>query len=188
MFKLTEISRKHPRLLRDMAAHYSQPKGLVGRTICYGVSFDNVYYGAIVAGSATKHLPGREAFLGLGPTNRILNNIINNTFFHIERQNGKYPMRNFLLEIIKEFRAASVYHWQERYGDQVLAFESLVELPRTGDIYLRDGWTEVGQTKGFTCKREGGVGTDRWTGARVWNTIELRPKKVFMRRVITPNS
>ena len=41
---------------------------------------------------------------------------------------------------------------------------------------------EIGVTKGFTCKRVKGTGTDSWSGKRVWNTNpdELRPKKILM--------
>jgi len=46
---------------------------------------------------------------------------------------------------------------------------------------LRDGWEMVGQTKGFTCKRVAGIGTDSWGGKRVWDTENLRPKLVFIK-------
>jgi hypothetical protein len=42
-------------------------------------------------------------------------------------------------------------------------------------------WTCVGMTKGYTCKRIGGQGTDSWTGQRIWDTKNLRPKLVFVR-------
>lgn len=74
--------------------------------------------------------------------------------------------------------------WFEKYGDKVIGFESLVELPRTGELYRRCGWVEVGQTKGFTCKRIAGKGSDSWTGKRIWNTKDLRPKIVFCKKVI----
>lgn len=64
-----------------------------------------------------------------------------------------------------------------------MGFESLVELPRTGECYKRDGWTLVGQTIGYTCKRVAGKGTDNWSGKRVWDTKNLRPKLVFCRKI-----
>jgi hypothetical protein len=67
-----------------------------------------------------------------------------------------------------------------KYGDVPIGFESLVELPRSGEVYKRDGWTEVGVTKGQTCKRIAGKGTDSWTGRRVWDTKNLRPKRIFV--------
>lgn len=163
------VKRTHPLLLQVMAVHYSQPKGFVGRNICYKVE----NYGFIVAGSATRFLPGRNEFLPFS-----LNNIVNNIFFHVQ---GPYPKRNFVPAIIKEWRELVQWDWTVKYGDKVLGFETLVELPRTGECYKRDGWTVVGTTKGFTCKRIAGRGTDSWSGKRVWNTTELRPKLVLCR-------
>lgn len=163
-----------------MAAHYSAPKGFVGRQLIYKVFVDNVCYGITVAGSATRFLPGRTEFFGREVP---LNNLVNNTFFHIERQHGKYPLRNFATRIVEKWRSTVVQHWPECYGSPVEGFETLVELPRTGELYRRDNWTEVGMTKGYTCKRSAGKGTDNWSGKRVWDTDNLRPKKVFVREV-----
>lgn len=57
--RLEVIKRTDPRILANMSIHYSQPKGFVGRNICYAVLYNSIYYGSIVGGSATKHLPGR---------------------------------------------------------------------------------------------------------------------------------
>ncbi len=173
-FYLKPIKRTYPLLLRDMEVHYSQPKGFVGRNICYAVYSGWDYYGAIVGGSTPTHLPGRK-------TKFPLNNIVNNLFFHIEKKNGKYPCRNFAEKVLERWRHTIQEDWEEKYGDRVLLFETLVELPRTGECYKRDEWEEVGLTKGFTCKRIGGIGTDSWSGQRVWDTENLRPKRVFRR-------
>ena len=154
-----------------MAVHYSAPKGFVGRNICYAVMCDLRYFGAIVGGSTPKHLKGRENPIDL-------NNIVNNIFFHIE---GPYPLRNFAQKVLAIYRKRIELDWFVKYGDLVLRHESLVEMPRTGDVYLRDGWKLVGQTHGFTCKRTAGKGTDSWTGKRVWDTENLRPKLIFAR-------
>jgi hypothetical protein len=169
-----------------MAVHYSSPRGFVGRNICYAVIYDGVYYGSIVGGSATLHLAGRNAFFGIGEPKGveravILNRVINNIFYHVEKVDGQYPCRWFTVAVLKAFRQRVVVDWKARYGDDVLGFESLVELPRTGECYKRDGWTLVGQTHGYTCKRVAGKGTDTWTGKRVWDTVNLRPKLVFCR-------
>lgn len=156
-----------------MKVHYSQPKGFVGRNICYSISYDNQYYGHIVAGSATLHLKNRPAL--------PLENIVNNIFFHIEPVENKYPTRNFVPTVLKIWREQVSKDWQDKYGNNVLAFESLVELPRTGECYKRDKWKLIGQTIGYTCKRIGGKGTDSWSGKRIWNTKELRPKLIFFK-------
>ena len=179
--ELTIINKNESHLKDEMSRHYSQPKGFVGRSIIYSINVDGIRYGTIVGGSSTLHLPGREVFFNGTIPN--LNSIINNTFFHVEKVDGKYPVRNFTTEVVKEWRQRICVDWLAKYGDNVIAFETLVELPRSGELYLRDGWVLTGTTKGFTCKRVAGIGTDGWSGKRVWNKTELRPKNVFMRLV-----
>lgn len=179
MLILEITKRTDPRLLNLMERHYSQPKGFVGRNICYAVLYDGVYYGHIVGGSATRFLPGRNENLSFSNLNQIVNNI----FFHIEKVNNKYPIREFGPKILCLYRATVEKDWMDKYGDSVVGHESLVELPRTGEIYRRDGWDEVGMTHGYTCKRISGKGTDSWSGKRVWNTTDLRPKRVFIKKV-----
>lgn len=178
MIELTWVPKSDPLLREMMAIHYSAPKGFVGRQLVYRVSVAGIIYGFIAAGSATKFLPGRTDFFGAVP----LQNLINNTFFHIEKQANAYPCHNFASKVVAAWRELVKDHWPLYYGSRVLGYESLVELPRTGELYRRDGWVEVGTTKGYTCKRIGGVGTDSWSGQRVWSSI-LKPKTVFVRKV-----
>jgi hypothetical protein len=180
---LVLIKRTDPRILANMAVHYSAPKGFVGRNMCYAVICDGNYYGATVGGSATRFLPGRNEFLGTKLEDGSLNNIVANIFYHVEKVNGAYPVRNFTTEVIKLWREKMLKDWQAKYGNEVKGFETLVEPPRSGECYIRDGWTVVGQTKGYTCKREAGKGTDSWSGKRVWDTVNLRPKIVLCRKV-----
>jgi hypothetical protein len=183
VLRLDSIKRTDPRILVDMAVHYSKPGGFVGRNICYAIMFGDVYYGAIVGGSSTLHLVGRDEFFYLTKATKKskLNRIINNIFYHIEKKGGKYPIRNMVPTVLKMFRERVTTDWVAKYNNSVIGFESLIELPRTGEAYKRDGWTEVGITKGQTCKRVAGKGTDSWTGKRVWDTKNLRPKRVFVR-------
>ena len=46
MLNLQMIKRTDPRILENMSIHYSQPKGFVGRNICYAVLYDGIYYGS----------------------------------------------------------------------------------------------------------------------------------------------
>lgn len=186
--RLEPIKRTDPRILADMAVHYSNPKGFVGRNICYAIMHDGVYYGSVVGGSATLHLVGRDEFFNISKEKKkqALRSIVNNIFFHIENKHGRYPIRNMVPKVLGLFRKQITVDWQEKYGDPVKGFESLVELPRTGEAYKRDGWEEVGVTIGFTCKRISGKGkhrTDSWTGQRVWDTKNKRPKRVFVRHI-----
>lgn len=179
MIDLTITKRTDPRLLERMKGHYSKPKGFVGRNICYAVTWEDKYYGHIVAGSATRFLPGRNDFLGISLNK--LNNVINNIFFNVSPINGEYPSRNFTTKVVQEFVIKATMDWQEKYGDCVVGFETLVEKPRTGELYKRAGWAIVGETKGMSCKRVAGKGSDEWSGKRVWNTKEenLKPKIVL---------
>jgi|JI10StandDraft_1071094.scaffolds.fasta_scaffold388066_2 hypothetical protein len=177
MIVLTATKRTDERLLERMENHYSKPKGFVGRNICYAVSVGDDYFGHIVAGSATRFLPGRHDYLGTTPEQ--LNSIVNNIFFNVAPVSEKYPLRNFTAKVVKAFVSQVTRDWMTKYGDPVVGFETLVELPRQGVLYKRAGWVEVGHTKGYTCKRVGGKGTDSWTGKRVWDTENLKPKKVL---------
>lgn len=174
----TVTKRTDNRLLERMKIHYSKPKGFVGRNICLSISYDGKYYGHIVYGSATKHLPGRHEFLGT--TISDLNNIINNIFYNVSCDD-KYPIRNFTTYCLSESMNFVKQLWEMKYGGTVVGFETLVEPPRTGELYKRAGFVEVGKTKGFTCKRVGGTGKETWGGVRVWNKNpdELRPKIVL---------
>ena len=178
---LSVTKRTDTSLLDLMNRHYSKPKGFVGRNICYAITYNDIYYGHIVGGSSTMHLAGRDDFFNLTKDTKLenLKRIVNNIFYHIEKHNNKYPTRNFTTKVLRTFCNTVVNDWEEKYGDEVIGFESLVELPRAGELYLKDKWTLVGQTKGFTCKRTKGKGTDNWSGKRIWDTKNLKPKLVF---------
>jgi len=179
MIELTRIPKSDLRLRVWMADHYSKPRGFVGRQLIYLVSVRGVVYGATVAGSAGLFLPGRNEFF----PGASIHKIVNNTFFHISKKGGSYPVRNFATAIVAKFRSVVALDWPLNYGDDVEGWETLVEPPRTGELYLRDGWQHVGTTKGFTCRRVAGPGTDDYSGARVWDTKNLHPKLVFARKL-----
>ena len=101
MLRLEITKRTDIRLLERMSVHYSKPKGFVGRNICYAIYYNDTYYGHIVGGSATRHLPGRFEFLNVDKT--MLNNIVNNIFFNVST-NNKYPIRNFTTKVVSLWR------------------------------------------------------------------------------------
>ena len=181
MITLEKTKRTDYRLLKLMKKHYSQPKGFVGRNICYAINYNKMYYGHIVGGSCTLNLPGRDEFFNITKIN--YNNIINNIFYHIEKVNGKYPLRNFTTKVLKLWRSTMTNDWKNKYGDYVLGFESLIEPPRTAELYKKDKWVYLSKTKGFTCKRIPGKekGVFKY-GKRVWDYNNLRPKLVYVRK------
>ena len=180
MMKLTMTKRTDKNLLKLMEKHYSQPKGFVGRNICYAIYYDDVYYGHIVGGSCTLNLPGRNNFFKVDKSK--YNNIINNIFYHIEKVKNKYPLRNFTTKVLKFWRKQIEKDWFKKYGNEVIGFESLIEPPRTADLYKKDKWKYLGKTKGFTCKRVPGKekGVFKY-GKRIWDYKNLRPKLVYAR-------
>ena len=175
--KFVITKKADSRLITRMQIHYSKPKGFVGRSICYAIMWDNIYYGHIVAGSATRYLPNRNEFFDIDSS--MLNNIVNNVFFNVRPFKGKYPCRNFTSLCVQYFVEIVQIDWYIKYKDRVLGFETLVEKPRTGELYRRAGWQLIGETKGYTCKRIGGESTEKWGGRRVWDTKNLKPKLVF---------
>ena len=163
-----------------MKKHYTKPKGFVGRSICYAIYFNETLYGHILGGSSTLYLKGRNEFFNIDKSK--LNNIINNIFYHVEKVDNKYPIRNFTTEVLKAWREQIKIDWQQKYGDKVIGYESLIEPPRTAELYKKDKWVLVGSTFGYTCKRIPGHEKGAFkTGKRVWNKKNLKPKLIFCR-------
>lgn len=186
MISFELIKRTDKRMTDLMAIHYSQPKGFVGRNLCYAIYFDSVCYGTIAGGSCCLHLPNRNEFFGI--TKKDYNSIINNIFYHVEKQNGVYPCRWFTAKVLLEWEKRIIIDWEAKYGNKVIGIETLIELPRSGETYKKAGYSLIGQTEGYTCKRIAGKGTDGWTGKRIWDTKHLRPKLVFAKKVVKHES
>jgi hypothetical protein len=166
-----------------MQNHYTQPKGFIGRSIQYLIYYDGVLYGAITGNSPIQHLVGRLTHLyEYYHCKMDLDFIVNNQFFHIDKSCGRYPTRNFASKVLDYYKQKISEDWKHKYGFPIVFFETLVEPPRTGELYIRNGWDYLGMTKGFTCKRGGGAGTDNYTGKRIWNLDKLKPKHIFMQR------
>lgn len=104
---LEEIKRTDVELLKHMSVHYSQPKGFVGRNICYAVVFGERRFGSTVVGSAVQHLAKRDEFF----QQMNINNICNNLFYHVEKIEGKYPCRNFTTKVITVWRQRVISDW-----------------------------------------------------------------------------
>lgn len=184
MIELQRIKKYSPQLSYWMSVHYSQPKGFVGRSLIYLIVVNGQAYGAIAGGSAFRHLDGRDQFF-----QAPLNNIVNNIFYHVCRHDGQYPCRNFTTRVVTLWRERVREDWECAYKDPVLGYETLVELPRTGELYTRDGWVQVGTTVGHQLKRVAGKAKEKWEGAEKWNghrvwlkDVPLRPKRVLVRR------
>ena len=173
MWKIWRVQKSDILLQESMRHHYSKPRGFVGRQLFYRIYYNDHFHGCIGFGSAVLHLPGRKV-------DWPLNNGVNNIFYQIWPWNGeKYPLRNFTTKALLEAEKIAKEDYKSWYGDEVKWFESLVELPRTGDLYLKAGYKEIGITQGKTCVRTWGQSTDSWGGRRVWDIGN--PKRVFFK-------
>ncbi len=165
--RLEEINHTDPLLREFMSRHYSKPRGFVGRRIIYRVVAAGQVWGFTVAGSTTLHCRPAKKLLVF--RDRLLKRIPNNTFFRLERGERKYPWRNFVPSVIDAWERHVFARWREKYGDEVLAYETLVAPPRTGECYLRCGWRFLGWTQGWEAKRTRRTETrDSYGGTRVW--------------------
>lgn len=178
--ELIRSSKGDPLVRRYMAEHYSKPKGFVGRQLVYLIRCGGATYGAIAGGSATLQLERSGRVI---PAGASMHNVVNNNFFHLDRGGLKYPVRNFAQRVLSLWRKRVMVDWPGTYKHDVRLFETLVEPPRTGDVYLRDGWSLVGMTAGYQVKRVSGHSPNETFkgGVRVWDRVNLRPKHVFTR-------
>ncbi len=122
---LEPIKRTDPRILTNMAIHYSQPKGFVGRNICYAVMLAGVCYGSIAGGSATRFLPGRE-IIG------TLNNGVNNIFYHVEPGLAGYGRLPAHGVIGVEMESAALYTLAARFGARAVTICTMTDCLVTG--------------------------------------------------------
>jgi hypothetical protein len=190
-FYLEPISKGDQRLWDYAKIHYTKTKGFVGRFLGYCVNSleTDETFGVIVGGSAALHLQGREKFFGLKGKSK-LNAIVGNTLFHIEKpksavkeEGAVYPLRNTTARVLQVWRERVAADWERKYGDEVIGFETMVMPPRTGACYKKDGWTYVGMTKGFVCRRipcEDSAG--EYSGKRVWTHKPDEKKLIFCRK------
>lgn len=184
MLELVVTKANDRRLLYLMDHKHYTTKGkrswFVGRKLCYAIMYSGVYYGHILGGSASLHLPNRNEYLGIDQSQ--LNSVINNIFYHVEKVEGRYPLRNFTTRVVLEWERHVAEDWETKYGDKAVGFESLVEPPRTGELYRRAGWSMVGITKGKTLRRvPDPERTEKWSGKREWG--DGTQKLVFCKRI-----
>lgn len=122
------------------------------------------------------------------------NNVANNVVFALAGTEGK----NIGTQALALIRRDAVRWWKDSYGDDLLAFQTFIEPPRTGALYRADNWVVIGMTSGDavetvtlapgevapegfaerTCEYAGGV-TRRTAQTRK----KVAPKIILMRAV-----
>jgi hypothetical protein len=120
--------------------HYVPNHGQIGRQLHYLIVSDGPVVGIISGASSVYAVKCRDAFFGaVFDRDRI----INNTVFRLEQND-----RNAATQILCLWRRRVVADWTRVYGQVPIGFETFVEPPLTGTIYLADNWQCVGETTG----------------------------------------
>lgn len=72
--------------------------------------------------------------------NEVANNVVYCLAGHDDRNAGS--------RFLAACRRDAVVWWQERYGDNLRAFQTFILPPRTGALYKADNWQKLGSTTG----------------------------------------
>lgn len=123
-----------------------------GRFLRYFVKCDGVMVGIIAVSGSFLAMEDRDKFVGWNKEQRLINNkkTANNLIFcilpNIKVKNlGSFIISKFVRQVRKD--------WKERYGDNLVLMETLVDPSKfSGVTYRAAGWVEVGKTKGFGFK------------------------------------
>ena len=167
-------SFKHPCLIRVpkgdkvfaslYLSHYPESLGIVGRSSCYLVIFNQRLVGIIGANSPPYAVKPIDKFFGITKENRseALRSLMNNEVFRIIK-----PAKNLATMTLKAFRNQLKREYDAKYGEPLTGLLTFVEPPRTGAIYKADNWTYLGMTQGFGTTRRGKAWHDRkWVKKR----------------------
>lgn len=170
--ELVKIKKSNLGLLRSAKEHYVLQKGMpLGRLLCFEIVCQGTIWGYICAGGSTRTPVGKNSYkVPLFGTKDIYvekkgvtrdkwfgiskeqgcNNIVDNVFFHMLPRDGDYPCRNFTTKILQLWRKKTIEYWKIKYGVNVTGFQTMVGGERTGETYIRDGWTLIGRTMGYS--------------------------------------
>lgn len=150
-------------------SHYPESLGIVGRSSCYLIIYQQRLVGIIGANSPPYSVKPIDKFFGITKENRteLLCSIMNNEVFRIIR-----PAKNLATMTLKTFRRQMKREYDEKYNEKLVGLLTFVEPPRTGAIYKADNWAFLGMTKGFGTTRRGKSWHDR-----KW--VKRKPKLIF---------
>ncbi len=76
------------------------------------------------------------------------NEVANNIVYCLSGQQDK----NAGSKLLSLCRQDAISWWQERYGDELKAFQTFILPPRTGAVYKADNWQQIGITSGSSLK------------------------------------
>jgi hypothetical protein len=138
------------------ARHYPGSKGAIGRQLHYLVWLDGQMLGIIAAGEAMFRCAPRDRALGLelAAGTPPPGWLVACSAFRVEDAPYGVPS-----QVLALWRAAVRADWARLYGHEVRWFETLVEPPRIGTCFVRDGWRRLARrTAGLGARRPDGHG------------------------------
>jgi len=129
---------------------YKQSTAFVGRQVNWLIMCGNTCLGSVGLGSSVRAMKPRDEYIGWDISVRSVNLVktANNWRFTIKPEAPPNAGSKVLSLMMKECRKV----WKEKYGDNLVLLETLVEPPRKGTVYLANGWILVGETKGTEFK------------------------------------
>jgi len=149
--------------------HYLKSDVLVGEQLRYVAEVDGQWLALLSWSAAARHLKDREQWLGWSNTQRRrrLALLANNARFLIL---PGVDCPNLASRVLAVNGARLSDDWQERYGHPILVVESFVDSQLfRGTCYKAQGWTLLGQTKGYErCRQD-------------YYTEHGRPKQLWVR-------
>lgn len=118
----------------------------VGRQLNYSIWCQGHEIGFTGIGSAILAMGGRDKFIGWTKQQRMahITNVANNWRYTLINNLPPNTGSKVLGLVTRRARE----DWKNRYGDELVLLETLVELPRTGKVYIAAGWKPVGNTIG----------------------------------------
>lgn len=138
--------RKSFRTAIPMFHSYKQSANYMGRQVNWLIMCQGVCLGVIGLGSPIMAIKPRDDYIGWKKDVRMKNlvKVADNWRYTLKPEAPKNSGSKVLSLMMKECRKV----WKEKYGDNLVLLETLVEPPRKGTIYLANGWVNVGTTKG----------------------------------------
>jgi hypothetical protein len=150
-------------------SHYPASKGMVGRSICYLIYYQESIYGIIGLLNPPYAVAAIDEFFGINKENRNEKNlhIANNHVFRL-----LYEEPNLASQCLRLLRKVGARDWERKYGIKLDGILTFVEPPRKGICYIADNWLYLGMTKGFGTTQR----SKRWE-KRQW--VKKVPKHIF---------
>ncbi len=167
-----------------VAHHYLKSSQLVGERLRYVAHFDGQWVALLSWSAAAYHLKDREDWFGWSneQRRRRLALVANNSRFVIL---PGVDCPNLATRVLALNTARLSADWEHAYGHPILAVESFVDSQLfRGTCYKAQGWTLLGQTRGFGRQAEDYyIAHDRpkqlWVRALQANAVETLRAEVL---------